>query len=230
MNIVRPNKTLVRFVLLTCILITSCGPKPITTARTIRSLVSVPTNVDEYSSIFKRQASQSRLEAVERNAAKFERSGALLLDSSQQLRNQLANDTSDIVLLVGHNAQGNFMLPDGSWIPFQEINDLTTRNRIVILISCNSNDYTISNSGIVGIPRVIDYDQAYSIHTTLLENLGGRTDLNLETSYDYSVDVVEQIVVSADRQALVAKYGPYGVAGAAAGGGTVTYFIVSLDT
>jgi hypothetical protein len=218
------NKVLTSIILIPCLFIGACKNVG-TTGRTVlrvRSLASVPRSEEEFVSIFRKAATSRQLDSIVRNRERFTRAGAELLNSRQHLLNLLEDDTSDIVLLAGHNYGGNFMFPDGSHVPFSEISNSTRVNRIVVLISCNSD-----KPDQIGISRVIEYDEANMILDRMLKQLNLRTDLDTSSqNYSYTVGEVERMLQDADQRAYVyytvSKSTPY----VAAGGGLITYFIV----
>jgi hypothetical protein len=117
------------------------------------------------------------------------------------------------------------MLPDGSSFKLAEIDSYTTRNRVVVLISCNS--ASVSSSGsTIGIKGKIDYDQASRIQSVVLDEIYTRHDLDFENNYNYSVDETTKIVEAAELRAHVIKGTPYVVGGGAAGGATITYITI----
>lgn len=225
----RANKTLVIIILISCLFIGArCPPKPDTkTALRIRSLVSVPRSEQEFASIFGSRATRAQLNSVLRNREIFARAGTELLNSRQHLLNSLKDDASGIVLLAGHNVEGNLMFPDGSYVSFEEINNVTKVNRIVVLISCNSNEF--ASQGQIGVSREITYDEASIIVNRMSTSLNIRSDLDVSNNYQYSVSEVERMLQDADLRAnvdyTVRKLDPY-IAGGVGGGALITYFIV----
>lgn len=226
------NKTLASIIIIPCLFIGACRPTPTgvrtgeRTALKIRSLVSVPRSEEEFVSIFRNRATSGQLDSVLGNRERFARAGAELLNSRQHLLNLLEDDTSGIVLLAGHNVGGNFMFPDGSYVSFRDIDNVTSVNRIVVLISCNSNEFASQDQ--IGISRAINYDEANIILNRMLTNLNIRTDLDTSSqNYRYTVGEVELMLQDADQRAYVyynvRKSGPYVAVG---GGGLITYFFV----
>ena len=194
----------------------------------VGSLISVPRTEKESVSMFERKMPTSKLNSTLRAGKKFLRAGHELLTSRQQLLNVL-DDGTELCFLVGHNHNGNFMLPDGSSISFETISKATRDNKIVVLLSCNSNEF--ASPGQIGISREIYYDEAYTILNKMLKDLDNRTDLDLSNqSYDYTVGEIERMLQNADKRAYiyyrVRKSAPLTITGGSIiGGGSITYLV-----
>jgi hypothetical protein len=159
----------------------------------VETFISIPSSEQEYLNMFK-----NKDEAPMRNTLNLYnqvkttgKTNHFFPSSKDILIKSLQKKSDNLVVIIGHNENGNLYFPDGSTLSFKQIDKTAKENsRMVVYLSCNAASYT-SNPA---VNYFLDYSQALDLNQFL----------NMEISY-FRKDITPEKVTE-NINALLTNY------------------------
>ncbi|HYC05431.1 MAG TPA: hypothetical protein VED40_19220 [Azospirillaceae bacterium] len=109
-------------------------------ARSVAVISALPDNDAEFKSIFGSEPTYADLDALERVSRKL--GDTIRPETSSSVERALSDTESTIVVLIGHNDHGNFVLRSGERSPLKDVASACVRNeKICIFVACKSKEY-----------------------------------------------------------------------------------------
>ena len=122
-------------------------------ANALKRIIVSPQTEEQFVNVFKHAPTQQQLNVLGKVAGKIETQQTyyMLLNTigtktvREQLIDQLATSSENLVSIVGHNEEGVLYFPDKSSATFSELIE-AGRDKIIVFISCKAAEYINANA------------------------------------------------------------------------------------
>ena len=190
--------------------------------------VAVPKKNCEFEAIFHKQRITSKdVSDMKRWNARLQ---SAAFETAEPYRSQrgfpaFVRDTSaNVIVVIGHNKDGNFFLPDGKALSLADMaSDCASQHKMGVFLSCESYRSLPDTGEHVGVDSVLTYDEAFSIQQGLQEYLKRQG----QASYRDIARVIPELTRRAHGRTKAKVIVKYVVIGSTIG--LVTYYVYTSD-
>lgn len=132
-------------------------------------LVSIPANEQEYTKIFGSPPKGDQLKIIQKIRSESPKK-SLIVNSKQDILNDIASSDHFIILIIGHNEDGVFHLPSGETLKISDLSDEAKKlDKYLVFLSCRSQKHT----EFAGTRTYISYNDAFALAKNIESELMG---------------------------------------------------------